>query len=43
MILGLYAKSQFYDCNVRQQLQEDGLTKRCVLRTGEAGTNADTN
>ena len=43
MILNLYTQSQFYDCNVRQQLQEDGLTKRCVLRTGEAGTDASTN
>ena len=40
MILNLYTQSQFYDCNARQQLQEDGLTKRCVLRVGEAGTNS---
>ena len=37
----LYAKSQFYDCNARQQFQEDGLTKECVLRTGNTGNIGD--
>ena len=39
MLLNLYAQSQFYDCNARQQLQEDGLTKQCGVRDGSAGTN----
>ena len=37
VVLHFYAQSQFYDCNARQQLQEDGLTKQCRLRDGTTG------
>ena len=38
VVLHFYAQSQFYDCNARQQLQEDGLTKQCRLRDGTTGS-----
>ncbi len=31
-------QAKFYDCNARQQLQEDGLTRYCPLRQGASGT-----
>ena len=41
VVLGFYAQAQFYDCNARQQLQEDGLTKQCRLRGGTTGSIGD--
>ena len=41
VVLGFYAQAQFYDCNARQQLQEDGLTKQCRLRDGTTGSIGD--
>ena len=37
VVLHFYAQTQFYDCNDRQQLQKDGLTKQCRLRDGNSG------
>ena len=33
--INFYAQAQFYDCNARQQLREDGLTQQCPLREGD--------
>ena len=33
--LHFYAHSQFYDCNLRQQVREDGVNRQCPLREGE--------
>ena len=33
--LHFYALSQFYDCNLRQQVLEDGVDRQCILREGE--------
>ena len=38
VVLRFYAQTQFYDCNARQQLQEDGLTEQCRLRGGTGGS-----
>ncbi len=39
--LSAYAISQFYDCNARQQVQEDGISKSCQLRVGTGGDIGD--
>ena len=32
-----YANGLFYDCNVRQQVRQDGLSQLCKLRSGTSG------
>ena len=41
VVLHYYAQAQFYDCNNRQQLKKDGLTKQCRLRDGSSGNIGD--
>ena len=36
-----YAQSQFYDCNLRQQVREDGVAQQCLLREGEGSANPE--
>ena len=38
-----YAQSQFYDCNIRQQIRDDGLTRQCTLREGSGGRMGEDN
>lgn len=38
-----YADTQFYDCNARQQLREDGLSVQCNLREGSEGSIGEDN
>ena len=40
-VVSFYAMAQFYDCNLRQQLQSDGITRQCPLREGTAGSLGD--
>lgn len=35
-----YANGLFYDCNVRQQVRQDGLSRLCKLRSGSSGNIA---
>ena len=38
LAVNFYATAQFYDCNAREQLQQDGLTTQCKLREGTDGS-----
>ena len=40
-VVYFYAMAQFYDCNLREQLQSDGITRQCPLREGTGGSVGD--
>ena len=37
LLIYAYANGLFYDCNVRQQVRGDGLSRLCKLRRGTSG------
>ncbi|MCY4644554.1 MAG: hypothetical protein OXB88_08040 [Bacteriovoracales bacterium] len=43
LVMNFYAQSQFYDCNAREQIQQDGLTRACPLREGTSGSIGEDN